>query len=604
MSTKRKIALRKQAHALPVKPGIYFFKDSAGRVVYIGKARSLRNRVKSYFTAAVDPKVEHILAETADIDFILTGSAREAAFLENNFIRQHQPKFNLRLKDDKSFPYLKVTFPEDYPGIFLTRRVEPDGARYFGPFSPANQARKAIHLINKYFGVRSCTEKIPGRRKRPCLDYDLGLCVAPCVGFVAKPEYKERVNNALLFLEGKTEELLKILKAKMHAAADRQDYEQAAHWRDLVLTLDQVHIKPKLISVQAEDQDIFGFARQGENAAVYVFIMRKGRVLESETSLARIKANQPESEILAAEILRFYQKRPDVPGKILLPFPPAPRTEVEDELSARRKAKVKMHVPQRGKSKTLVDLASRNAAVLFEKPFEGPPALDELAEALGLDALPERIEGIDISNTGGLESVGALVLFEKGEPLKDGYRRFRIASVEGPNDVASLAEVIRRRYTRLKEEGGLLPDLILVDGGKGQLSAAQKALREVGMSQIPVVSLAKKEELLFTSSRKDGLRLDRTSPALKLLQRIRDEAHRFAITLHRHRREKRSFASLLDSIPGIGEKKKQRLWSRYKSFEEIRQAPEEELAKLIGRKAALSVLEKLAKPTDHQDRNE
>lgn len=595
MSNKKRAALRRKTGALPPKPGIYFFKDRAGRVVYIGKARSLRDRVKSYFTAGADPKVEHILTETSDIDYILTGSAREAAFLENNFIRQHQPKFNLRLKDDKSFPYLKVTCQEDYPGIFLTRRVEPDGARYFGPFSPANQARKAIHLITRSFGIRSCAEKIPGRRKRPCLEYDLELCAAPCVGFVAKPEYRERVDNALLFLEGKTEELQKILKAKMHAAAEKQDYEQAAHWRDLVFTLDQVHVKPKLISVQAEDEDIFGFARKGDHAAFHVFIMRRGRVLESETSLARIEANQSESEVLAAEILRFYQKRPDIPKKILLPFPPLHKTEVENELSSGRKARVRLHVPQRGQSRTLVDLASRNAAVLFEKPAEGPPALEELAETLGLDALPERIEGIDISNTGGLESVGSLVLFEKGEPLKDGYRRYRITSVEGPNDVASLAEVIRRRYTRLKEEGGPPPDLILVDGGKGQLSAAQKALKEAGMGRIPVVSLAKKEETLFTASHRDGLRLDRTSPALKLLQRIRNEAHRFAISLHRQRREKRSFASPLDSIPGIGEKKKHRLLSRYKSLEEIRQAPEEELARLIGRRAAEALRERLTR---------
>lgn len=586
MAFKMEDSLKTKIENLPEKPGIYFFKDHENNVIYIGKARSLKDRVKSYYQATSDSKVKNILSETADLEFILTGSEKEAAFLENNFVRQYQPKFNLRLKDDKSFPYLKLTLKEKYPGIYLTRKVEEDGAKYFGPFSPAHQARKTIHLLNKYFGIRGCEEKVPGKRKRPCLDYDLRLCTAPCVAYISEKEYKESVDNAQLFLEGQVEKLLKILKSKMKEAAERQEFEQASLLRDLILAIEQIKEKPKLISVSLEDKDIYGYSRKEEKAAVYVFQMRKGRVIESEGISIQEKERISDEEILSDYLLKFYIEKTEIPDEVLLPFEPADRDKVFDELSSLSKEKFKMLIPRKGKNKKLVDLANRNAEILLRERAEEMSPLSEAKNILGLKTTPKRIEGFDISNIGGKESVASLVVFENGRPKKEDYRKYKIKTVEGPNDVASLKEVIRRRYSRVIEEKKDLPDLILVDGGKGQLNAAKKSLKDLGIEDISLISLAKKEEVLLTPSHKQGLKLDRTSPVLKLFQNIRDEAHRFAISFHRLRRKRKSFESPLDGIPGIGEKRKARLLARYKSIEEIQKTHVDELSKIVGEKAA------------------
>lgn len=581
-----KEALKAKLDLLPDKAGIYFFKNENGEIIYIGKARSLRDRVRSYFLPTSDFKVSNIISETADIDFILTGSEREAAFLENNFVQRYQPKFNLRLKDDKSFPYLKLTVAEKFPSVSLTRKVEPDGAKYFGPFSPASQARKTIHLLNKYFGIRACEESIPGKRPRPCLEYDLKLCSAPCVEYSRETEYRVNVNNALLFLEGKTERLLKILRQRMNEAAERQDFEQAAHWRDLIRTIEHIKERPKVISVSLENIDIFGLAREKDKVYLYVFFMRRGKVSEAEEMVLREKEDMPAEEVLSHILKNFYEKGEDIPDKIFLPILPSSDRELRDWLSAHTGKKVRVSVPQKGKDKKLIELANRNAEILLKKKREELPSLEELARIIGLEAPPLRIEGFDISNTGGDESVGSLVVFEKGRPKKDEYRKYRIKTVAGPNDVASLQEVVHRRYSRILEEGQKLPDLVLVDGGKGQLHAAETALRSMGLGDVPLVSLAKKEEIIFTRGEKEGIRLDRTSPALKLLQFIRDEAHRFAISFHRQRREKKSFASELSGILGLGENRRKALLSRYRSLEQIKRAPLEELAAIVGGKIA------------------
>lgn len=533
--------LRRKIAALPEKPGIYFFKDAAGKVIYIGKARLLRDRVKSYFQPSDDIKVGNILAETEDVDYILTGSEREAAFLENNFVQQHQPKFNLRLKDDKSFPYLKLTVHERFPGIFFCRKVAADGAKYFGPFSPAREARKALHLVNKYFMVRKCNEAIPGKRRRPCLDYELGLCSAPCVGRIAEERYREDVEKALLFLEGKTERLAKILKEDMARAAKEERFEEAARLRDIVKTLDAIKVKPTLISVGLENQDIFGFARDGRTTAVYVFLMRKGKVRDAREFDFEDERERAEADILREFLTAFYRDK-DVPPKVLLPFAPAGLGDVGSALSAKAGKKVKLFVPFRGKNKDLIELAAKNAEILLGKKRDDSAPLEEIRKELELDRLPIRIEGFDISNTGGTETVASMVSFMNGRPDKEGYRKFKIKTVEGPNDVASLGEVIRRRYARVLAENRPVPDLILVDGGKPQFGAARKALAGLGLENVPLISLAKKEEIAFTLGHAEGLRLDPTSPARKLLQRVRDEAHRFAIQYHRQRRAKRSFA--------------------------------------------------------------
>jgi len=533
--------IKQKLSLLPKKPGIYFFKNAAGEVVYIGKARQLSDRVKSYFQPTSDPKIQNILAETADIDYILTDSEREAAFLENNFIQQHQPKFNLRLKDDKSFPYLKLTVPERFPGIYFSRKVVEDGAKYFGPFSPAQEARKTIHLINKHFRVRNCQEAVPGKRTRPCLEYDLGLCSAPCVGYISEADYKEGVDHALLLLEGKTKELAGVLEEKMRQAAADQNFEEAARWRDLIRILENFKVKPKLISVKLENLDIFGYAQAGRYHAVDVFIMRKGKVIESHEFFLEDDENIPEARILSDVLRSFYKEETSYPEKILLPFEPAEKSGLLRWLSARAKRKVGHAVPVRGKYKNLIDLAARNAETLLQKRAQDLAPLIEMKKALGLETLPVRIEGFDVSNTGGTETVASLVTFDGGRPNKDGYRKYKVKTTEGPNDVAGLDEVIRRRYKRVLEEKTPLPDLVFVDGGKPQLGTALRALRALGLERVSVVSLAKKEEIIFSPLHKNGLRLDRTSPALMLLQRIRDEAHRFAVKFHRQRRSKRSF---------------------------------------------------------------
>jgi excinuclease ABC subunit C len=588
-----KDVLKQKLTEVPDKAGIYFFKNAGGEIIYIGKARSLKERIRSYFLPTSDLKVSQIISETSDLDFILTGSEKEATFLENNFVQRYQPKFNLRLKDDKSFPYLKLTIEEKYPGVYLTRKVEDDRAAYFGPFSPASQARKTIHLLNRYFGIRGCAESIPGKRRRPCLEYDLRLCSAPCVGSVAEADYGESVTNARLFLEGRTEQLLRILKAKMKEASQHQKYEQAAHWRDLIRTIEQVRERPRLISVALEDVDIFGLAREKDRVAICIFFMRRGKVREAEEIVRREPEDIPVGVLLAGFLQDFYRKSDDVPAKVLLPHLPESVGGFAAGLSARRGKGIKISVPQKGKDRKLVDLANQNAACLLKRRREASPALAELAGLLGLDSPPERIEGFDISNTGGDESVGSLVVFENGRPNKDEYRKYRIKGVVGPNDVASLREVVRRRYSRLLAEGRILPDLILVDGGKGQLRAAEAALREQGLTGLPVVSLAKREEIVFTDKAKSGLYIDRTSPALKLLQHIRDEAHRFAVSFHRKRRQKKSFASVLDGIPGLGRKRKTALFARYHSLEEIEWAPEEELAAITGPKLARHLKEEV-----------
>jgi excinuclease ABC subunit C len=582
--------LKAQAAGLPAKPGIYFFKSASGEVVYIGKARSLRDRVRSYFLANPDVKVRSILRETADIDYILTGSEKEAAFLENNYVQQHQPRFNLRLKDDKSFPYLRLTVGETWPGVYFSRKVASDGARYFGPYSPAGRARSSIHLVNKHFRVRGCEEAVFRNRKRPCLEYELGLCSAPCVGYVSEADYRESVDNACLFLEGRLPELARTLKARMERAAEEEKFEEAARLRDLLRTIEDYRDRPGTISTALEDQDVVGLAREAGQAAAYVFFMRKGKIRNSAARLLDAPSDVPGAEVLAAFLADFYKDR-ETPPRLLLPASPARLASLQTLLGW---AKVRVLAPRGGKNLKLVDMAGRNAEVfLHRQAAEGQP-LEALKTVLGLPTLPRTIEGFDISNTGGQESVGSLVVFRDGRPDKDSYRRFLIRTVEGSNDVASLEEVITRRYRRLLDEKAPLPDLVMVDGGKPQLGAVEKALAELGLTGLPLVSIAKKEEILFTPARRDGIRLDRTSPALRLVQAVRDETHRFAIALHRGRREKRSFESVLDGIPGLGPKKRSALLARYGSLEAIRLAPRSELDALVGAASAARVLERLA----------
>ncbi len=585
--------LRRQANLLPDKAGIYLFKNKEGEIIYVGKARSIRDRVLSYFHPSPDPKIQNIMSEATTIDFILTDSEKEAAFLENNFIQKHQPKFNLRLKDDKSFPYLKVTVEDKFPGVYLSRRVEPEKARFFGPFCPARHARTTIHLLNKYFGLRGCEEKIPGKRSRPCLEYEMKLCSGPCVGAVSEEEYRQNVENALLFLEGKTEKLLDLLRARMKEAAEKLAFEQAAHWRDTIRAIEQVRERPKLISVSLENVDIFGLTRKENEVAVYIFFMRQGKVVETKELLFTEERPKETAFFLKDFLLDFY-KTMEIPDKILLPLEPAAREQVVDWLSAKKGQDVSVLVPRKKEDKEIVAMATRNAEIILGKGASQPEALASLRQELGLPMWPRRIEGFDISNTGGEETVGSMVVFIDGLPEKKEYRRYRIRTTQGPDDIACLKEVLERRCRRLLEEKQNWPGLILIDGGKGQLHAAQEVLSNLNLTEIPVVALAKKEEIIFSAKHPQGLRLDRTSPGLKLLQHVRDEAHRFALGLHRRRRERKSLASELEAVPGLGPKKIKLLLAKYPDFKEIQQAPTAELASLVGQKTAHRLQEFLA----------
>jgi len=586
--------LKGKVAGFPEKPGIYFFRDASGKVLYIGKARSLRDRVRSYFLPDPDVKVRSILRETTDIDYLLTGSEKEAAFLESNYVQHVQPKYNLRLKDDKSFPYLKLTVRDKFPGISFSRKVERDGSKYFGPFSPASRARKTIHLVNRNFGVRGCESSVFRGRKRPCLEHDLGLCSAPCVGLISETDYAKDAEDARLFLEGRTAELTESLKLRMRAAAVTHKFEEAARCRDLIRTLEDIKQKPRTISVALEDLDAAGFSRLGDAAALHVFFMRRGKIRDSREAFVEGAAGSPDGEVLANLLSGFYAAA-EKPKKVLLPFEPVDRRRLQEEVFSGPETRTRTIVPKAGKYARLVELANRNAELALRKKERESSSVLHLARVLGMPEPPERIEGFDISNTGGDESVGSLVVFDGGVPNKDEYRKFRIRTVVGPNDVASLEEVVRRRFSRLKEEGKTLPGLILVDGGKGQLAAAVKALGEAGVGDIPVISLAKREEIIFTPKHPEGIRLDGTAPALKLLQHVRDEAHRFAITFHRKRREKKSFGSELDGIPGLGPKRKAALLERFRSLDIILSTSFEDLAAVVGKKAALTLISALRK---------
>ncbi|MBM3297255.1 MAG: excinuclease ABC subunit UvrC [Candidatus Aminicenantes bacterium] len=599
--------LRDRLRTLPDKPGIYFFKNEANEVVYIGKAGSLRDRVGSYFQAEADQKVRVLVAETADIDYLLTGSEVEASFLESNYIRRYQPRHNLRLKDDKSFPYIKITRADRFPGVYFSRRVEKDGSRYFGPYAPARRARQAVRLVNRFFGLRSCEEAVFRNRRRPCLEHELGFCAAPCTGRTGEKEYAESVRQAMLFLEGRRRELLPALRERMMRAAERQEFEMAARWRDFMRAVEELGHKPRFISAGGEDKDIIGFRRLGSRAAAHVFFMRGGKVSDSEEVRLDAPPGVSDKTLLDRFLRGFYHASRPLADTILLPFRTPATSAWERSLSRRRGKAVRVLAPEKGAGRRLLDLAGRNAEkALSEKAPAGAPAvLSALQEALDLPSLPRRIEGFDVSNTGAAEAVGSSVSFVDGEPDKDGYRRYRIQSVQGPNDVAGLKEVVGRRAARLQAEGpdvGRLPDLILVDGGPGQLQAARRALFDLKLGGVPVAALAKKNEVVYTARFKEGLSLPRSSEALKLLQRVRDEAHRFAVSFHRRRRSRSSLASFLDGVAGLGPKKKLALLEEFKSPERIKRLTEEELARHVGIRAARALKEKFMTEEAEDDR--
>jgi excinuclease ABC subunit C len=581
---------------LPGRPGVYVFKGADGSILYVGKARVLRDRVRSYFQASrpTEPHKSRMVEEIADLDLVVTDSEMEALALENNLIKRHKPPYNLRLRDDKNHPYLKLTLAEEYPRLYVVRRPAEDGNAYGGPYIPASLGRKTAGLVKKLFGVRSCKETLDGRRPRPCLQYQSKRCAAPCVEQLCSLErYRRSCEDARLFLEGRTEEVAKRLRGQMEDAAGDERFEEAASLRDQVRALLRMEAPQKITTTDIEERDLFAAHVEGDRAAVQAFSVRDGKVVAREGFLLD-RLTEPEA-VLASTLQQFYAGGRYVPREVVVPEEIPDRDLLEAWLAARRGTLVRIHVPRRGEKLRLLDLVVRNARLAFELEWKHPrkqsqEILRALRDILDLEVEPQRIECFDVSNIQGADIVASMVVFEGGLPKKADYRKFRVKGVSGaPDDFASMREVVGRRYRRLLEEGKDLPDLVLIDGGKGQLGAAVSALEDLGLGDQPVVSLAKREELLFVRGREEPVALPRSSPVLQLVQRVRDEAHRFAIGFHRQVRSSRTIRSELDDVAGIGPARRRRLLSFFGSVRGVRGATEAELAAVVGKATAARV---------------
>jgi excinuclease ABC subunit C len=590
------MGLREKLESLPLGPGVYLFKDAEGRIIYAGKARVLRDRVRSYFQSGRPFELHkaRMVEEIADLDLVVTDSEMEALALENNLIKRHKPRYNVLLRDDKNHPYLKLTLAEEYPRLHIVRRPAEDKNAYGGPYIPASLGRKTAAMMHRVFGVRSCKEKLDGHRKHPCLQYQIERCIAPCVAEVCSLErYQSACQDAGLFLEGRTDEVLERLEAQMGEAAAGERFEVAASLRDQLRALERLETTQKITTTEIEERDLFAVHVEGERAALQVFCVRDGKVVAREGFLLEGVA-EPEA-LLATAIQQFYAQGRYVPREVLVPGELEERPLLEAWLSERRGSGVRIHVPQRGEKLRLLALVVRNAELAFAMEWKHPrkqsqEILRQLRDLLELSEAPRRIECFDISNIQGSDIVASMVAFVDGVPRKSEYRKFRVKGVSGaPDDFASMHEVVGRRYKRLLEEGKELPELVLIDGGKGQLGAAIAALEELGLGEQPVASLAKREELIFVRGRELPIALPRASPVLQLVQRVRDEAHRFAIGFHRQVRSKRTLTSELDGIPGVGPTKRKRLLTRFGSVRGVRGASEAELAQAVGKTTAARI---------------
>jgi excinuclease ABC subunit C len=585
--------------ALAAAPGVYLMKDADGAIIYVGKAIALRNRVRSYFqsTRHKDPKTRELVSHIADFDVIRTDTATEALILENELIKKHQPKYNVMLKDSKTYPYIRIT-NEEWPRIISTRLIVNDGSRYFGPYTSAGAAYKTINLLNRLFPYRKCDKKITGNDD-VCLYYHMHQCTAPCISVVDRETYMKAVDGAALFLSGRGEEIVGGLEEEMVQAADAWNFERAAELRDRLDAVKHVLERQKVVSSRGTNADIIAVAQgAGGDAAVQVGFLRNGKIIGLEFFPMQAAVNDQPSEILSGFITQFYADAAIIPPRLMLQhhLPEGEMPIITEWLAERRGAKVEVSVPQRGDNRGLVQMVAKSAEENLEQSrlkylsdeMKMTAAMTELAEALDLPRLPRRIECYDISNLQGTNPVASMVVFEDGKPAKKEYRRFAIKTITGANDFAMMKEVITRRFRRAAEQDEevdgkwtTLPDLVIVDGGKGQLNAALEGLADVGM-EVPIAGLAKEQEELFLPGRKDSILLPRDSQALFLVQRIRDEAHRFAVTFHRTKRSKASFHSQLDDVPGIGPKKKKALIRTFGSVRGIKNATLEELAAVEG----------------------
>lgn len=572
---------------LPDTPGVYIMKDAAGKIIYVGKAVVLKNRVRQYFQSSRShsPKVRAMVAKVADFETILTKTEVEALILECNLIKKHRPRYNISLKDDKSYPYVKVTLAEDYPRVFITRRITKDGSRYFGPFTSAGAVHESLRLLRRLFPLRTCRNM---NVDRPCLEYHIKRCLAPCTEPVDVAEYRAMIDEVCLFLEGRTELVERELTKRMEQAAEDFAFELAARLRDQIAAVRKVAEKQNIVTGSG-DQDAIGMARSGSGVVMQVFMIRGGKMVGREHFLMAGSEEETDEALLTAFLKQYYFRASFIPREVLLPSPIAELSLIEDWLSEQKASRVNLLIPQRGTKRDVVSMAMDNAKKTLADETERLRASDEqsmgavreLGERLGLKREPYRMECFDISHNQGAETVASMVVFEGGVPKKSDYRRFKIRSTEGkPDDFLSMREVTTRRYTKLSTEE--LPDLIIIDGGKGQLSSALEIIRGAGHMDVPVIGLAKQFELVFVEGQAEPVELPRHSQALFLLQRIRDEAHRFAVTFHRKLRGKRNLTSVLDHIEGIGAKRRKALWIHFGTIGRIKSATVEELASVDG----------------------
>jgi excinuclease ABC subunit C len=606
---------REKAASLPESPGVYLFKDAAGKVVYVGKARSLRNRVRSYFLESrwVDAKTGSLAREIADLETILVENEREALALENNLIKQYKPKFNVMLRDDKTYPYIKLTLYEKYPRVYFTRRVKKDGSLYFGPYFPASLARRILHFIHKRFLVPSCYVDLTKIHPRPCLQFYIHRCLGPCAeGLTTDARYAEAVRDTRMFLEGRRQDLMKSIEERMLAAAEGERFEEAASYRDLLRTLDDIEERQRIASAQGDDTDVLAYYAEPPLVAANLFHLRAGRVVDRREFFWEELEEFDPHEFVPSLLKQLYLEAEDLPKMIHVPIDFEDHALLGELLSERAGHKVEIFTPQRGSKRAFLDLAETNAKHIFEQRFRvlkpTSKAIGEAVQsALNLPEEAKRIESFDISHIQGTDTVASMVVWENGRMKKSDYRKFIIRGDEAPggreraqnDDFASMYEAVVRRYRRLQEEKKALPGLILIDGGLGQLHAAAQALESLQIINQPMASIAKKEEILYVlGQEEEPVILERHSPVLHLIQQIRDETHRFAVGFHRQRRGARQTHTALLEIPGIGPRTSQRLLQRYGSVANLKKASAEELSRMLPRKMAEKIVQHLSL---HQD---
>ncbi len=594
---------------LPTKPGVYIHKDKNGTIIYVGKAINLRNRVRSYFATNVDStKTLRLRNQIEDVEIITTDSELEALLLEMTLIKKHKPRYNIMLKDDKRYPYIKVHWREPYPKVTVTRRMDKDGSRYFGPYTSVWAVHQTLDLLRKIFPYLTCDRVITGKDERPCLYYDIKLCNGPCIGAVNQAQYREMIQQLMDFLNGRSDHIAKGIEAKMNAAAEAMQFEKAAEYRDQLKAIQAVVTKQKVISTADTDQDVIAFARDQGDACVQVFFIRQGKLIGREYFLLEGTEGETDQDVLRDFLTQFYDEAAYVPKEVLLPHEVEEARVIEQWLKQKRNTKVALHVPHRGQKKELVEMAANNAqdtlATLRQQwaadRSKHVAAITELQEALTLPVPPSRIECYDISHTQGAQTVASMVVFVQGAPRKSDYRRFNVRTVTN-NDYGAMKEVLTRRFQRYKEAvsgelhdpteigkqketaWAILPDLLIVDGGKGQLAMAMDVLHEFGLfDEVPLAGLAKQEEELFRPGMGESVLLPRRSEALYLVQRVRDEAHRFANEGHRTQRSKVGIASVLDSVPGIGPKRRKALLTHFGSLDELKKATVGEITAVPG----------------------